>query len=100
MKNKTDKLTTTARAYSWVYSHEIKKYRLSFYLDRYTGELSIFIRVPRDLILIISNDFRSLQENGRVEMVGVERLKHIPKNETIPIKTLFHINTLDASIFI
>ena len=41
MKNKTDKLTTTARAYSWVYSHEIKKYRLSFYLDRYTGELSI-----------------------------------------------------------
>ena len=25
--------------------------------------------------LIIPNDFRSLQENGRVEMVGVERIE-------------------------
>ena len=27
-------------------------------------------------------------------MVGVERLKHIPKNETIPKKTLFHIKSI------
>jgi len=59
------------------------------------------VRVILDLVGVENScDYRLLQENGRGMMVGVERLKHIPKNETIPIKTLFHINTVDASIFI
>ena len=50
--------------------------------------------------LRICNNIRTLTRLGVQCMVGVERKKHLPKNETIPIKTLFHINALDASIFI
>ena len=35
-----------------------------------------------DIFLQISNDFRSLQENGRVEMVGVERFESLPHIES------------------
>jgi len=59
------------------------------------------VRVILDLVGVENScDYRLLQENGRGMMVGVERKKHLPKNETIPTKTLFHINALDASIFI
>ena len=36
-----------------------------------------------DIFLEIPNDFRSLQENGRVEMVGVERIE-LPLRYELP----------------
>jgi len=63
-------------------------------ISREVRDFGEFVRVEN------SCDYRLLQKNSREVVVGVERLKHIPKNETIPIKTLFHINALDASIFI
>ena len=63
-------------------------------ISREVRDFGEFVRVEN------SYDYRLLQKNSREVVVGVERLKHIPKNETIPIKTLFHINALDASIFI
>ena len=40
-----------------------------------TGEFS------SDIFLEFPNDFRSLQGNGRVEMVGVERFPTTPQSE-------------------
>ena len=63
-------------------------------ISREVRDFGEFVRVEN------SYDYRLLQKNSRDVMVGVERKKHLPKNETIPTKTLFHINALDASIFI